>query len=866
MLSLYYTLPLLLIYITMNYESGDYLTGAVYSTATAISMVGNNFQYEFSAWDIWNSSASAFLFGSGPAITNHSPVLSWAGVAGFTTDGVNPDSAIAGTSFTFKVKYSDVDNDAPALGCPQLIVTKGYNTLKCLAMNYESGDNLTGAIYSTTTIIQTAGNNINYQFSAYDIAGSSANMFISGQGPTITNHEPVLSWVGGVDYYNDGVSPNTARAGTPFTFKIKYTDADNNAPMSNYPRLLIEKGSNYLKNITLNFESGDYLNGAIYSTTTVMIAAGSDIHYQFSAYDICGDSASFVSASGPVIDNYKPVLSWAGGTGFTTDGVNPDTARAGTPFTFKVKYTDADNDAPATYYPRVSIKKGSSYVHNTILNYESGDFINGAIYSTTTVIVAAGSDIKYEFSAYDIWNDSASLIANGPQIDNNKPVLSWTGEPGYTADAVQPDSGGAQTPYIFRVKYTDADNDPPEWGRINLSISKNGSFIYSSGLNYQSGDFLNGAIYSATTYINNAGGEMDYELIAYDYWGTSASISNIGPIINNTNPKLEWTGEQNYSSCGVFPVTGVVTTTFTFRVKYIDADNDAPNSWCPRIHIKKAGVDIYWGQMTTTDTNNYSQGRIYSYSKMLSTGTDYTYYFEGPDCWYNLATGTPTAPMQGPYVILGDNTPPSTVGFVYDGLNNSDIDSANSVTQLCACWGCSGDAESMITKYWYAIGTSAGGTEILGWTDNGMNLTVTVTDLNLTVGQKYFFSVRAENGIGLLGDPVSSNGQTVVLPGTYLDLSESKTYPNPSILNTAGNIAKSVMKFSHLPNGTDLGIYSISGKLVCKLNESASGGAGEIQWDGKNGNGDYIAQGIYLYILKTPDGQKKTGKIAVKRN
>ncbi|OGS18173.1 MAG: hypothetical protein A3J83_09140 [Elusimicrobia bacterium RIFOXYA2_FULL_40_6] len=72
------------------------------------------------------------------------------------------------------------------------------------------------------------------------------------------------------------------------------------------------------------------------------------------------------------------------------------------------------------------------------------------------------------------------------------------------------------------------------------------------------------------------------------------------------------------------------------------------------------------------------------------------------------------------------------------------------------------------------------------------------------------------------------------------------------------------MTFANVPNGSDMKIYSLSGKLVRSLSE-ADLGTGEIKWDGRNADGTYIAQGIYLYVLKTQGGQKKTGKIAVKR-
>ncbi|GAB4337372.1 MAG: hypothetical protein Kow0089_08530 [Desulfobulbaceae bacterium] len=42
------------------------------------------------------------------------PTLDWTGEAGYTTDGVGPDSGLAGSTFTYRVQYADADNDSPS--------------------------------------------------------------------------------------------------------------------------------------------------------------------------------------------------------------------------------------------------------------------------------------------------------------------------------------------------------------------------------------------------------------------------------------------------------------------------------------------------------------------------------------------------------------------------------------------------------------------------------------------------------------------------------------------------------------------------------------------------------------------------------
>ncbi len=104
-----------------------------------------------------------------------------------------------------------------------------------------------------------------------------------------------------------------------------------------------------------------------------------------------------------------------------------------------------------------------------------------------------------------------------------------------------------------------------------------------------------------------------------------------------------------------------------------------------------------------------------------------------------------------------DWTPPSDV-VVNDGLS-ADVDTVCSTTELSANWTASADPHSAVVRYWYAIGTTPGGTDIINWLDNGTNTSVTQTNLGLNTGTIYYVSVRVENGAGLFSNDISSDGQ-----------------------------------------------------------------------------------------------------------
>jgi hypothetical protein len=159
-----------------------------------------------------------------------------------------------------------------------------------------------------------------------------------------------------------------------------------------------------------------------------------------------------------------------------------------------------------------------------------------------------------------------------------------------------------------------------------------------------------------------------------------------------------------------------------------------------------------------SDTLNKMQfGRLDSHGNLT---TDTTQSWFGQILVDRTNAAFPLIPSGG-----ADTTPPSEPPAVRDGVG-TDISTTNSTTQLSANWDASTDNESGISGYQYSIGTTAGGTQTVNWTSLGNVTTVTKTGLSLTVGQTYYFGVRAVNGAGLTGSATNSNGQTVVSGAT----------------------------------------------------------------------------------------------------
>jgi len=113
---------------------------------------------------------------------------------------------------------------------------------------------------------------------------------------------------------------------------------------------------------------------------------------------------------------------------------------------------------------------------------------------------------------------------------------------------------------------------------------------------------------------------------------------------------------------------------------------------------------------------------------------------------------------------VSDITPPSSSFVVRDGTSPvTDIIYNTITTHLSANWDASADAESGIARYRFAISSTVeGGSEFLGWQDNGLNKSTMVAGLSLENGVTYYFAVKAENNAGLKST-VSSDG---VVPDT----------------------------------------------------------------------------------------------------
>lgn len=197
-----------------------------------------------------------------------------------------------------------------------------------------------------------------------------------------------------------------------------------------------------------------------------------------------------------------------------------------------------------------------------------------------------------------------------------------------------------------------------------------------------------------------------------------------------------------------------------------------------------------------------------------------------------------------------DWTIPSAA-IVSDGTA-ADIDTTYSLTQLSANWTSCTDTNSGIVKYWYALGTAAGSADVVSWTADSLNTSVTVNGLSLTLNKFYYFSIKSEDGAGLFSNAASSDGQyvTAIVSGAA-ELTNNLNvllFPNPfsetaaveytlqnnssveiiltdvlgRSISILSKISQSAGKHSHLINKSELNIAAGIYTLTMRINGIAN--------------------------------------------
>jgi len=676
----------------VDFMDTTYTDGKAYQYKGSLPYSGQ-YSFWFEAFNKNNEPARTDVF-QGPTVggVNVAPNLSWTGEVGYENDGVNPDGVGSGKECVYKVKYTDVNNDSIADGYPKVSIYNPFGQLiSSVVMEYESGSWSTGAIYRLATSTFPVSGRYSYKFEAKDAVGATAigSPVATNNGPTVSG-APELSWIGSTVYEKDGIDPEFGSAkNTVFIYQVRYTDPDGDKPYPGYPKLHIYKGGVELAGespksmikVTVGETDAVYKSGVVYKVANTFKIGGSEYTYRFEATDRWGVPAIGEPMSrmmdAPDIST-PPVLKWTKmSNGYIRDGVDPDSGQCGASFTFTVKYSDYDNDAPAPGYPQVAIFAGDTLFDSfTMAHVDPVDnnYKDGKLYTYSVKLPITGV-YSYQFVACDINNIPAQGVAvvkqKGPVV-SSAPAIEWLGTEymGYEYDGLEPHEGKFGTNFVFKVRYMDIDGDAPDTDspRVHLFVGgedvtpKKAGYIMKP-LTSVNKDYKKGVIYSYSVKLMN-NGEYSYEFRGEDKYGVSAggaaSTRMPGPIVSgrNVGPTLSWPVGKK---AGVVPVIGEPEFPFVFEVVYKDINNDAPGEYYPVVKILKNRVTTEY-PMIAVGTGTNAEGMLYRAEIRLSSGV-YYHSFAAKDSYGLLATGIPRSIKKGPYVAYapslseGEHTP-----------------------------------------------------------------------------------------------------------------------------------------------------------------------------------------------------------------
>lgn len=190
-----------------------------------------------------------------------------------------------------------------------------------------------------------------------------------------------------------------------------------------------------------------------------------------------------------------------------------------------------------------------------------------------------------------------------------------------------------------------------------------------------------------------------------------------------------------------------------------------------------------------------------------------------------------------------DWTAPAVIDTVNDGFVN-DIDLSTSAAQLQGDWSVSVDTNSGLSRYWFAIGTAPCDSDVVAWTNNWGYDTVTVNNLALVTNTWYYFSVKAENGAGLVTSCYSSDGVLIDLSlGIYSTASGGITAhvgPNPFAETTVLNYTLAAHE------NVAITLTDVQGREICLFNGTQSAGAHTVNIDGVS-----LPAGLYFINIVT---------------
>ncbi|MDP6156633.1 MAG: hypothetical protein QF682_10965 [Candidatus Thermoplasmatota archaeon] len=285
------------------------------------------------------------------------------------------------------------------------------------------------------------------------------------------------------------------------------------------------------------------------------------------------------------------------------------------------------------------------------MDHVSGDPVSGSVYEYQTKLSMGTHSYRFSFPPVFLPENG---VNNGPVV-NRPSSLFWTLEENYENNGVFPSSGVSVDDFLFRISYTDLDNDDPRLGPGYINVLLDGD---SHSMETVDELFSDGSIFSFNL-SDLSPGEHEYHFECFDghYMVRFPDTGEMSlPVINTRPelivPRLPSMGGNTIAGT-VHPDIANVTDKFTFQVIYLDIDDHPPSTqpgsrgvYIDNVFynmVPQEGIGIYYDE-------NYANGEIFEVKLSLPLGDSHSYYFEFTD---ELLGTNYTDLFEGPVVVEG---------------------------------------------------------------------------------------------------------------------------------------------------------------------------------------------------------------------
>ena len=124
----------------------------------------------------------------------------------------------------------------------------------------------------------------------------------------------------------------------------------------------------------------------------------------------------------------------------------------------------------------------------------------------------------------------------------------------------------------------------------------------------------------------------------------------------------------------------------------------------------------------------------------------------------------------------------------------------------------------------------------------------------------FYDSLGKDLGYLIVGAKSFSSSSNLIKGGENKKIS---VYPVPYKPQSGGKYDAEGITFLGVTNGDNIKIFNVAGEKVFEETVSITGNL--FVWNGENNAGKEVASGIYFYYIKTTDGRKFKGKLAIER-